>query len=70
MVGGRDFDEIMGFALGSREIGDKLGGVVWWSVFGDSFACRNIRVRKRRTCRSGLCIVGSWTQCVITLMWI
>ena len=58
MVGSEDFDEIMGLALGSREIGGKLSGAVWWSDFGESFACRDIRVRKTRACRSGLCIDG------------
>ena len=29
MVGAGDFVEIMGLAFGGREIGGKLGGIVW-----------------------------------------
>ena len=64
MVGGGDFVEIRGLALGGKEIGCKLGGAVWWSDFRVGFHYGNIRVRKRGTCRYGLCIDGLWTKSV------
>lgn len=36
---------------GSKEIGGKL------SDFGEGFTCGNIKVRRKRSCRYGLCIV-------------
>ena len=51
----------LGLAFG-REIGGGLGGVIWWSGFREGFACGNIRVRKRKTCKLGLCIDGSHTN--------
>ena len=54
-----DFIKIMGLALGGKEIGGKLGSIVWWNNFGEGFAWANISVRKKRSCRSSLCIHGS-----------
>ena len=42
MVGGGNFVEIMGSALGGKEIGGEFGGAVWWNNFGEGFACGNI----------------------------
>lgn len=65
MVGDHgDFVEIMGLALGGKEIGGMLGGVIWWSNFEEGFACGNNRVRNRRTCRYSLCIDESQTNSV------
>lgn len=54
IVGGGDFVEILGLAHGGKEIGGKRGGAVWWNDFGEGFACGNIRIRKRSSCRYGL----------------
>ena len=49
MVGGGDFIEIMGLALGGSEIGGKFGG---GGHFGEGFACGGIRVKKMKSeCR-------------------
>jgi hypothetical protein len=54
IVGDGDFVEILGLAPSSKEIGGKLGDAIWCNDFGEGFACGNIRVWKRSSCRYGL----------------
>jgi hypothetical protein len=40
--------------LAARRLVASLVGVIWWNNSGEGFACGNIRIRKRRSHRSGL----------------